>query len=137
MDLLAAEAYLRLGNMSQGLAKLNISRVRAGLPALSGATSMNDLVPGSGCVPRVPVAPNFTTVSCGSIFEALKYEWRMEMAYNRLGAWFFAHRGWEDLVAGTPLFYPVPFEEMGARQKPFYNVGGGGYGTAPIGTYKF
>jgi len=136
MNLLAAEAYLRLGNMTQGLAKLNVSRVAAGLPALTG-TSINDPVPGADCVPRIPVAPTFTTLACGSIFEALKYEWRMEMAYNRLGAWFFAHRGWEDLVAGTPLFYPVPFEELGARLSPFYNVGGGGYGTAPVGTYKF
>lgn len=137
MDLLAAEAYLRLGQMSNAMTKLNISRVRAGLPAIAGATSMNDLVPGSGCVPRVPQPPNFTTVACGSIFEAMKYEYRMELAYNHLGAWFFANRGWEDMVAGTPLFYPVPFEEMGARQKPFYNVGGGIYGSAPVGTYKF
>lgn len=136
VDLLAAEAYLRLGDMTNGLAKLNISRVAAGLPALTG-TSINDPVPGADCVPRVPVAPTYTTLACGSIFEALKYEWRMEMAYNRLGSWFFAHRGWEDLVAGTPLFYPVPFEEMGARQSAYYSVGGGGYGTAPVGTYKF
>ena len=136
LNLLAAEAYMRLGQMSQALDKLNISRTAAGLPALSGS-SMDDLVPGSACVPRVPQPPSFTSTSCGSLFEALKYEWRMEMAYNRLGSWFLAMRGWEDLVAGTPLFYPVPFEEMGARQKAYYNVGGGGIGTAPAGTYGF
>ena len=139
MNLLAAEAYMRPGSqhdMTKAMARLNVSRVASGLPALSGS-SMNDLVPGSACVPRVPQPPNFTSTSCGTIFEALKYEWRMEMAYNRLGAWFFAMRGWEDLVAGTPLFYPVPFEELGARLSSFYNVGGGGYGTAPVGTYKF
>lgn len=136
MRLLAAEGYLRTGNMTLGLERLNESRTAYGLPALSG-TSMDDPVPGPNCVPRVPVAPNYTTTACGSIFEALKYEWRMEMAYNRLGAWFFAHRGWGDLVVGTPLFYPVPFEELGARQSPFYAVGGGGYGTAPAGTYGF
>jgi hypothetical protein len=131
VNLLGAEAYLRLGDMTKGLAKLNISRVAAGLPTLTG-TSINDPVPGADCVPRIPVAPTYTTLACGSIFEALKYEWRMEMAYNRLGAWFFAHRGWEDLVTGSPLFYPVPFEEMGARLKAYYSVGGGGYGTAPL-----
>jgi hypothetical protein len=136
LNLLAAEAYLRLGDMTNGLARLNVSRVAAALPALTG-TSISSPVTGSNCVPRVPSAPTFTTVACGTIFEALKYEWRMEMAYNRLGAWFFAMRGWEDLVAGTPLFYPVPFEEMGARLASYYNVGGGGYGTAPVGTYKF
>lgn len=137
VDLLSAEAHLRTGNMSAGLAKLNLSRVAAGLPAITGS-SINDIVPGGGsCVPRVPQPPNFTSTACGTIFEALKYEWRMEMAYNRLGAWFFAMRGWEDLVAGTPLFYPVPFQEMGARGQTYYNVGGGGYGTSPVGTYKF
>lgn len=138
MDLLAAEAYLRIGgaSMTQGLAKLNASRAKYNLPAVSGA-DMNTQITGSGCVPRVPQPPNYTTVACGSVFEALKYEMRMELAYNHLGAWFFPHRRWEDLVQGTPLFYPVPFEEMGARQKPFYNVGGGGYGTAPQSTYRF
>jgi hypothetical protein len=136
MNILAAEAYLRIGDMTNGLQRLNISRVAAGLPAATG-TSINSLLTGSACVPRVPQAPTYTTVACGSLLEAVKYEWRMEMAYNRLGAWFFAGRGWEDLVGGTPLFYPVPFEELGARQSAFYNVGGGGYGTAPVGTYKF
>ncbi|NUQ11232.1 MAG: RagB/SusD family nutrient uptake outer membrane protein [Gemmatimonadaceae bacterium] len=136
MDLLAAEAYLRLGNMTQGLAKLNASRARYNLPAVTG-TDMNTQITGSGCVPRVPQPPNYTTVACGSVFEALKYEMRMELAYGNLGGWFFPNRRWEDLVQGTPLFYPVPFEEMGARQRPFYNVGGGGYGTAPQGTYRF
>jgi hypothetical protein len=138
-NLLAAEAYMRPGSqndMTKALARLNVSRVAAGLPAVTGS-SMTDLVSGSACVPRVPKGPEFTSTSCGTIFEALKYEWRMELAYNRMGAWFMAMRGWEDLVGGTPLFYPVPFEEMGARQKPYYNVGGGGYGTAPAGTYKF
>jgi hypothetical protein len=140
VDLLAAEAYLRLGDMSKALAKINISRTKAGLPALAGATSMNDLVPnppGGTCIPRVPTGPSFTTVACGSIFEAYKYEWRMELAYNRAGAWFFPMRGWEDLVINTPLYYPVPVDELDARLLPYYNIGGGGPGSAPSGTYKF
>jgi hypothetical protein len=136
VNLLAAEAYMRTGDFTKGLARLNVSRTAAGLPALTGS-SLTDLVPGSGCVPRVPVGPDYTTVACGTVFDALKYEWRMEMAYNRLGAWFFAMRGWEDLVQGTPLFYPVPFQEMGARGNAYYVVGGGGYGTGPKGTYGF
>lgn len=143
MDLLAAEGYLRTGNMTKAMEKINISRVRAGLPAITGATSMNDIVPGgANCVPKVPAAPSFTTVTCGSIFEAMKYEWRNEMAFNRLGAWFFPMRGWEDLVEGTPLFYPVPVPELEARYGglpavPYYNIGGGGFGSAPKGTYGF
>ena len=137
VNLLAAEADLRLGDMGKALAKINISRTKAGLPALAGATSLNDLVPGPSCVPRVPSPPNFTTLACGSIFEAMKYEWRMETAYNHAGAWFFAMRGWEDLVFNTPLYYPVPVDELDARLLPYYNIGGGGPGSAPSGTYKF
>jgi hypothetical protein len=101
---------------------------------------MNDLVPnppGGTCIPRVPTGPSFTTLACGSIFEAFKYEWRMELAYNRAGAWFFPMRGWEDLVINTPLYYPVPVDELDARLLPYYNIGGGGPGSAPSGTYKF
>jgi len=143
VDLLAAEAYLRTGNMTKAMEKINISRLRAGLPEIVGATSMNDIVPGgANCVPKVPSPPSYTTLSCGSIYEAMKYEWRNEMAFNRLGAWFFASRGWEDLVVGTPLFYPVPVPELEARygslpQVPYYNVGGGAEGSAILGTYRF
>jgi hypothetical protein len=141
VDLLAAEAYLRTGNMTKAMEKINISRVRAGLPAIVGAASINDIVPGgANCVPKVPQGGG-TTLGCGTILEAMKYEWRNEMAFNRLGAWFFAGRGWEDLVEGTPLFYPVPVNELEARypaNPPYYNVGGGApYGSAPKGTYGF
>jgi hypothetical protein len=136
MNLLAAEGYLRTGDMTKALQKINVSRVAAGLPALTGS-SPNDLVPGPNCVPRVPQSQG-TTIGCGSIFEAMKYEWRMETAYYRMGAWFFAHRGWEDLVENTPLYYPVPVQELDARLKPYYAIGGGGNpGSAPRGTYGF
>ncbi len=143
MDILAAEAYLRLGNMPKALEKLNISRVAAGLPAITTASSPNDPVPGgANCVPKVPTGPSYTTVACGSIFEAMKYEWRNELAFNYAGAWFFAGRGWEDLVVNTPLYYPVPTDELEARygslpSVPYYNVGGGNVGSAPLGTYRF
>jgi hypothetical protein len=137
LNLLAAEGYLRTGDMTKALQKINISRLAAGLPELTGASSPNDLVPGANCVPRVPQNQG-TTLGCGSIFEAMKYEWRMETAYYRLGAWFFAHRGWEDLVENTPLYYPVPVQELDARLKPYYAIGGGGNpGSAPKGTYGF
>jgi hypothetical protein len=136
MNLLAAEGYLRTGDMTKALQKINVSRVAAGLPALTGSRP-NDLVPGPNCVPRVPQSQG-TTIGCGSIFEAMKYEWRMETAYYRMGAWFFAHRGWEDLVENTPLYYPVPVQELDARLKPYYAIGGGGNpGSAPRGTYGF
>lgn len=137
VDLLAAEAYLRLGDIPKALAKINPWRARAGLPALAG-TSATDIVPGgASCVPRVPSPPNYTTTSCGTLFEAMKWEKRMELAYNYMGAWFLDARGWGDLVKDTPLEYPVPVEELDARLKPYYNLGGGGPSSAALGTYRF
>jgi hypothetical protein len=137
VDLLGAEAYLRLGDIPKALAKINPWRTRAGLPALTG-TASTDIVPGgASCVPRVPSPPNFTTTSCGTIFEAMKWEKRMELAYNHTGAWFFDARGWGDLAKDTPLMYPVPVDELDARQKGYYNLGGGGPASAALGTYRY
>lgn len=137
-DLLAAEAAIRVGNIALAAQLIDRTRVAAGLPALSGViTTINDPVPGgANCVPKIP-DPNTKALSCGNIFEAMKYEKRMELAFNHLGAWFFDSRGWGDLIEGTPTFYPVPVEELDARLKPYYNTGGGGVHTAPRGTYGF
>jgi hypothetical protein len=144
VDLLAAEGYIRTNRFAEAATKIDISRVgRGGLPALSGViTSGTDLVPtstagGRDCVPRVPAAPSFTSTVCGTILEAMKYEKRMELAFNFLGSWFFDSRGWGDLIANTALHYPVPYQEMDARLLPFYNLGGGGSSSAPRGTYGF
>jgi len=139
-DLLAAEGYIRTGNIAAAAAKIDISRVaRGGLPALSGVVlTASDPVPGgASCVPRVPQPPNFTSTACGTILEAMKWEKRMETAYSAFGAWFFDGRGWGDLVKDTPLEYPVPFAELDARQKPYYGLGGGGLSSAAKGTYGF
>lgn len=137
VDLLAAEAYLRLGDAAKAAAKINPWRTRAGLPPLAGA-SVTEIVPGgASCVPRVPSPPDYTTTSCGTIFEAMKWEKRMELAYNYTGAWFFDSRGWGDLARDTPLMYPVPVDELDARQKGYYNLGGGGLASAALGTYRF
>jgi hypothetical protein len=127
-DMLAAEGYLRTGNVAAAAALIDLTRTTAGLPALTGAvTSATDPVPGgASCVPRVPVAPNFTSTACGSVFEAMKWEKRMETAYTTYGAWFFDSRGWGDLPEGTPLQWPVPNQELDARLKPIYNLGGVG-----------
>mgnify|MGYP003291237819 CR=1 FL=1 len=58
--------------------------------------------------------------------EAMKYEKRLETAYTTYGAWFFDSRGWGDLPVGTPLEWPVPFQELDARLLPLYNLGGVG-----------
>jgi len=140
MDLLMAEGYIRKGDFVNAMAKINITRVANGkLPPLVGIVSASQPLGVTGsCVPRVPQPPDFTTAACGNIMEAMKWEKRMETLLTHLGAWFIDSRGWGDLPEGTPLHFPVPFQEMDARAKPSYNLGGvGGTGSATRGTYGF
>jgi hypothetical protein len=139
-DMLAAEGYIRTGNIGAAAALIDKTRTTAGLPALVGSvTTATDPVPGgSACVPRVPVGPNFTTTACGNIFEAMKWEKRMETAYTTYGAWYLDSRGWGDLAEGTPLSWPVPFQELDARKKGIYDLGGiGGAAAAGPSSYGF
>ncbi len=136
-DLLAAEAYIRTGNIAKAAAKIDLTRVPNGLPALSGVvTSATQPVPGgNACVPLVPSPAG--TVSCGDILEAMKYEKRMETAYTSFGRWWADSRGWGDLIQGTAYEYPVPYEEMQARQEPSYSLGASSGSAAAKGTYGF
>ncbi len=145
MNGLIAEGAIRTGDFALAATAIDRSRVsRGGLPALTGAgiTNLTTPVPGgNACVPRVPVRSSagvFTTV-CGNILEAMKWEKRMEMSYVSYGAWFFDSRGWGDLPEGTPIHFPVPWQEQNQRvgNKPS-NVGGVGQpGGAARGTYGF
>ncbi len=145
LRLLAAEGQLRLGNVAAAAVLIDSSRVGKGaLPALAGViTDTVTPVPGgTGCVPRVPdpnpAAPTlpFHKAKCGTIWDALKWEYRMETAYVGYGMWFFASRGWGDLPQGTALNWPVPNQEMDARGEPFYGTGGtGGRDAAGPGNY--
>jgi len=139
-DLLAAEGYIRKGNIAAAAAKIDLSRVAAGLPKLAGVvTTASQAVPGgAGCVPQVPTPQG--TVKCGDIMEAMKYEKRMETAYASFGQWWHDSRGWGDLPELTPLEYPLPYQEIQARygvSQPTYNLGGGGGSSAAKGTYGF
>ena len=129
--MLAAEGYIRAGQFAQAATLINISRVRNGLPAISGH-HVRDAADrhGAGCVPRVPQPPSFTSTACGTILEAMKYEKRMETAYTGYMIWFTDSRGWGDLIATTPYEWPVPYQEMQARQLPFYNGTDRGAGRA-------
>jgi len=136
-DLLAAEGYLRTGNIAKAAEKIDLTRVGiGGLPALSGAiTSATQAVPGgANCVPQVPTG---STVACGNIFEAMKYEKRMETMFSGFGRFWIDGRGWGDLVEGTPLEFPVPYQEMQSRQLPYYLLGPGFGSAAAKGVYGF
>jgi hypothetical protein len=138
---LIAEGAIRTGNFALAAEMINNTRVtRGGLPSVAGITDLTTPVPGdNACVPRVPVfsGGSFTT-RCGNILEALKWEKRMEMAYISYGAWYFDMRGWGDLPEGTPIHFPVPWQERDVRVQKSTNMGGVGQpGGALRGTYGF
>jgi hypothetical protein len=139
MDMLAAEAHLRANNFAAAAALIDVWRTRAGLQPVGVADGTSPVQGGaSNCVPRVPVGPNYNTTACGNIWEAMKYEKRMETAFTGYGQWYFDSRGWGDLPEGTALHWPVPNQELDARLKPLYNLGGiGGRDAAARGTYGF
>jgi len=141
--MLAAEGHIRLGtplDIQKAAALIDKSRVKSGgLPALTGVvlTAAQPVPGGANCVPRVPTGPAFTSTTCGTILEAMKWEKRMELAFTGYGMWMWDSRGWGDLIQGTNTEWPVPNQEMDARQHPFYSLGGGLGSSAAKGTYGF
>ena len=141
--LYVAEGYIRTNNIPQAAKLINASRVGKGqLVALDTTglvlTDTLTAVPGgTGCVPRVPdPAAAYKRAKCGTILDALKWEYRMETAYTGYGMWFFAGRGWGDLPQYTSLNWAVPYQEMDTRREAFYGVGGsGGRDAAGPGNY--
>jgi hypothetical protein len=121
IDMLAAEGYLRTNQVLLAGPLIDKTRVRAGLPPVTGIGNLTTAVPGgNACVPRTPQPPSFTTTACGNIFEAMKWEKRIETSHVGYAQWFMDSRGWGDLVEATPLEYPVPWQELFARIRPAY-----------------
>ena len=114
IDMLAAEAHIRLGNITAATPLIDKYRVRAGLPAITGQiTALGQPVPGgNACVPRVQIGG---TLRCGDVLEAMKYEKRLETTFTGYGVWYLDARRWNDLIVGTPLEWPVPYQEANAR----------------------
>ena len=141
LDMLQAEGLIRTGSFAAAAALINKTRVGNGkLPPIT-AFDATSPVPGgpTGCVPQVPVGPNFNTVACGNMMEAMKYEKRIEDAYTTFAAWYLDERGWGDLPAGTGVEWATPYQDLLARGKvgtAIYSLGGGiNPASAVVGTY--
>lgn len=136
LDMLRAEGLYRAGDFAGAAALVNVTRTLNGLPAIT-AFDATSPVPGgaTNCVPKVPVAP-YNVVACGNLFEAIKYEKRIETAYVTYAPWYLDGRGWGDLPKDTPLFWPVPYQDLQARGRPISALYGTGLGvgTAPNST---
>jgi hypothetical protein len=124
-NLLRAEALIRLNRAAEALPLINATRVANGqLPPVTLEGPPN--VP--GCVPRK------LNGQCGSLWDALRWEKRIEiMGVHPPGAYLDA-RGWQMLAENTPVHLPVPGRELATLQRPLYSFGGktdGTDGSAP------
>jgi hypothetical protein len=129
LDLLQAEGFYRTGNLGGALPLVNATRTKNGLPAITAADATTPVPGGNACVPKVPVGPSFTTIACGNLWEAIKYEKRIETAFVTYAPWYFDGRGWGDLPADTPLFWAVPYQDLQARGTATSAIYGSGIGT--------
>jgi hypothetical protein len=127
MDMIRAEALIRLGRAAEAVPLINKTRVSNGqLPPVTTDGPPDE----AGCVPR-KYMPGPTQGQCGSLWDALRYEKRIEMAgVDPLVAYVDA-RGWQTLVEGTYVQFPVPGRELETSLKALYTYGGGLASSAP------
>ncbi len=123
MDLLKAEALIRLNRAAEAVPLVNRTRMANGqLPPVTLDGPPNE----AGCVPRK------LNGSCGSLWDALRYEKGIEMlGVNGVTA-FFDARGWQTLPENTFVHLPIPGRELGTLLLENYTFGGpGGGASAP------
>jgi hypothetical protein len=127
MNLLRAEARYRAADYAGAATLVNLSRTVAGLPNAPGDAV--SLVPGAGasCVPKVPKAPTYATIGCGTLWDALVYEKVIETMFMSYLSVYLDARGWGLLPENTPTFWATPFQEIQARGLPSTQI----YGTGP------
>jgi hypothetical protein len=128
IDFLQAEGLYRKGQLAAAGAIVNASRTKNGLPAITTFDETSLVPGGNACVPKVPKGPSFNTVGCGTLWDALKYEKRIETAYTHYAPWFLDGRGWGELPKDTPLFWAVPFQDLQARGYKTADIYGAGPG---------
>ncbi|MBR9988596.1 MAG: hypothetical protein KFH98_02515 [Gemmatimonadetes bacterium] len=127
MDLLKAEALIRLNRAAEAVPLINATRVANGqLPAVT----VDGPPDTDACVPRK------VTGACGSLWDALMHERNLEnMGIQGTIMWWDA-RGLNRLMEGTLLHFPVSGIEIENLGLPLYTFGGvGGDGAAPPPQY--
>lgn len=123
IDLLRAEAYLRLGQPELAIPLINKTRVAVGgLPpvTLEGAPEVN-----GRCTPRK------NNGACGSLWDAFRYEKSIETMGTEGYISWWDRRGWQGLIEGTEVHWPMPLADQELLQIPVYSAGGGQPGSAP------
>ncbi len=122
VDFIRAEAWYYLGQFDKVREVVNQYRANGDLPPFVSNQNPDgtDL-----CVPQMPNG------SCGDLWEALKYEKRIDNFHYGSGSEFMDDRGWGDLVSGTWLELPVPGEELLLMLMEIYTFGGNAGNGAP------
>ncbi len=137
VDMLQAEGLYRKGDYAGAAALVNVTRVKNGLPAITAFDATSPMPGGANCVPKMPVGG--TSVQCGTLMEAIKWEKRLETAYIAFLPWYFDGRGWNDFAVDTPLYWAVPYQEVQARGGALgslYGIGPGVGNAANSGAAK-
>jgi len=127
MNLLKAEALIRLNRAAEAVPLINTTRVANGqLPpvTIDGPPDV------AGCVPR-KVMPGPMQGQCGSLWDALRYEKRIEMIGVTAVVAFADARGWQALVENSFVHLPISGDELDVLRKPYYSHGGGQGDSAP------
>jgi hypothetical protein len=127
MNLLKAEALIRLGRAAEALPLINATRVANGqLPPIT----LDGPPTGPTCVPRK------INGECGSMWDALIHERQLENMGIEGPIMWWDFRGLGRLQEGTLLHFPVSGIEMENLGLPVYTFGGvGGEGAAPPPQY--
>ena len=107
MDLLKAEAHLRLGNRAAAVPLINKTRVTRG-----------------------ELAPASASESVDALMAKMQYEKRIELWAVSFGGHYFDARGWGRLITGTPVHMPIPARELETLGLPLYTFGGNAGGAA-------
>lgn len=116
MDLLKAEALIRTNRAADAIPLINLSRVANGeLPAITTIDGPADV---NSCVPK-----KFNG-QCGSLWDALKYEKRIEMTGVEPAVSWYDARGWGTIVEGSMIQLPIPAREREVQQAAVYTFGG-------------
>jgi len=123
MRLLKAEALIRLGRAAEAVPLINVTRVNNGQLAPVTVDGPPD---NAACVPRK------LNGNCGSLWDALRYEFGIEMLGIEGSVSWFNARGWGTLQEMSPLSLPIPSSELEILGLPLYTFGGSNPGSAPV-----
>ncbi len=126
MNLLKAEALIRLGRADEAVPLINDSRVNNGeLPPVT----VDGPPLGNACVPKQ------IDGDCGSLWDAWKHEVHTEMAGIESQMIYYWLRSNLQMQEGSPVHFPIPGRELENLGLPLYTFGGNAGAGAPPPQY--